>query len=543
MSEHLNNLYNYTQIGNAFTTVTANNKKKQESDEALFKLADVNGDGVVDEKDKKIIDSKLKEASSVKNLYDVTGDGKVDLDDLINFSKEMGLDKEGMSDAQKAFMRQHRDELVKKLIKDLKNNKDISFNDFIKFQDMLASLPASQREELKDVLQAYEKALFDTILSNKNFDLDGSGKVDPGDYRAFLEMTSREFISAGNSVEDFLKKYKEKLGAKTLDFYKNGKVGQDDLAKLQYQIEQAMKYLNGEKGAYGKLSDNALLKKFDKNGDGVFDEKDIEAMKEYISLVMGHLGMEDADGDGQLTIDDLKKIKQDYKDAKAEKKAKDAELKQAEKDRIAAEKALKKAEKAAEAAKKAFDKIAEKFDPDTEANLNKAETELEKLKDELKELEESGASKAEIDAKKKEIKQKEEEAAKLANEMNTYNAAKEKAETTATTAANAKEKHEAAVIKHSEAKDAVKEAKANLDAKKSEYDKVAKFFEYSKNLKISKGKSIKPPPPPPPPEAAKSTGRRTTTTKKTSSPFAKVVAKVKAAVKKVAAAIKKIFKK
>lgn len=302
----------------AYDTVKKNLESGKFTNEALFKAADVNGDGVVDSKDKKLIDKSVTASNKDKKLFDVNGDGKITYEDLAKFGQDkdgkaidgFDFDKDGkISDYEKKFLADQKAELQESLIESLKDKKNkLTFLDFAKFEEQKAKMSDAEKANLAE----YEKELMKYVNSNTNFDLNKDGKEDFSDYAEFLKLTNGKFDNASKEVQEFLKKYKKRIATQSFDFYDNDKLGYGDLSKLANRVLNAEKYLKNKT----KLTD-AQMKKYDVDGDGDFDEKDVQAYKDAMSNYMDYLGIKDINGDGKLDAADLLKVNKDYNTAKA----------------------------------------------------------------------------------------------------------------------------------------------------------------------------------------------------------------------------------
>ncbi len=383
----------------AYDTVKKNMKDGTFTNEALFKAADVNGDGVVDSKDKKLIDKSVSALNKDKKLFDINGDGKITIEDLAKFGQDkdgkaiegFDFDKDGkISDYEKKFMADQKAELQDSILEDLKDRKNkLTFSDFAIFEEQKATMTEAEKANLAE----YEKALMNYVGKNTNFDINKDGKENINDYADFLKLTNGKFDNASQEVKDFIEKYKKRIATQAFDFYDNDKLGYGDLTILANRVVNAQKYLDNNK----KLSDEQM-KKYDVNGDGVFDEKDVQSYKDALSNYMDYLGIKDANGDKKLDASDLIKVNDDY--TKAKDDLKDAnkaltdlnnERKKVDTEKQLVDKIVTKQSSINSLNKEIEDLLAQKAKSTSATEIDKLNTQIAAKRSELKEAREDAA--------------------------------------------------------------------------------------------------------------------------------------------------------
>ena len=116
INQNLQNLYAAKQKQQAYKDYKAAAKKGEETEE-LFAKADVNGDGKItkaDEKAAKKEISTLTNSKKTPNLFDMDGDGKVNVKDLLALNTLEDIDGDGiLSEAEKAFIEEQEKALIK----------------------------------------------------------------------------------------------------------------------------------------------------------------------------------------------------------------------------------------------------------------------------------------------------------------------------------------------------------------------------------------------------------------------------------------------
>lgn len=450
-------------------------------------IADVNNDGVIDKKDKEIIEKQLNQLKALPSLYDLSGDSKIDINDLILVSRNIEIDLDGdgkVSDEEKAFMNEQQKELQKKLISDLKKN--VSIQTLADFSAILESADDKDKEKLQSFLKDYEKTMF-TELSNKSFskltDVNGDGKVTYDDYQQYKEIKAKYQAASNANGENVFatgQGYKLDNAFKTLDakmkqifdvnYGQNNYVNQNDLAKMIYLQNQAQVYLSGQKGAFGKLTQEELVKKFDFNQDGVFDEKDIASSKTGVSNLMEILGIKDANNDGVLDEKDITYAGDNLNKAKEEQAKKDAAYKDATTQKNDAKKAQNAATTVFNGANTALSK-AEKANNNAIKAVNDAQTKLDQLKAKYDELVEQLAANPKNSKLAKDIQKQLE---KINNQEKVL--------------ADAKLKQQETQKTYDDAKVAYDKAKQDLDVAKEKYSAAAAAYETAK-AELDKAKS------------------------------------------------------
>ena len=249
-------LYSNTGKLNLYNEYQTLNSKKDKTEEELIRMAslisdaDVNCDGFVNSKDKKILDDLISNAHDSKNknsIYDFDGDNKLSLKDLLVYNTEADIDGDGVvSDEEKAFLQTEQ----KNMIRQLKN-----------------------------------------IADKDEYDLNGDGKVDKADVVEFLNLTSNiDFRNAdkNDQVANYLKTFQDNLNLKTLDTNSNMAIDVADLAYYNELLNQTQNYLDGKLDKY--LSDTYKNKNFDINGDGEINEEDINFFKAAIKSIEMQIG-------------------------------------------------------------------------------------------------------------------------------------------------------------------------------------------------------------------------------------------------------------
>ena len=352
--------------------------------------ADVNGDGRIDKNDKASIQKDL-DAQKSELFYDVNGDGKVDFNDLVVISgAKKDIDGDGKVDEDETkFMQEQQKALQTKLVNELKSNKNLGISALSSFYATVsaANLSDDDKKNLDGFLKEYETTLLSKLTkksADSLLDVNGDGKVTYDDYQAYKEIKQQY----GNGYDEkATAKYFKTLDSKMkqvfdVNYGQNNNVNQNDLAKMVFLQNQATSYLNGQTGSFGKLTKEEMTQKFDFNGDGVFDEKDIESSKQGVSNLMEVLGIEDANGDGILDENDIKVVEAKVGENKETVKTKTTEKNNAKTAQDNAKAAQDKAKSDYNAAIKAKDTAQKELD----AANNKVKTlnsDIEKLNGQL----------------------------------------------------------------------------------------------------------------------------------------------------------------
>ncbi len=314
---NLTNLYSAYQNKKAYEQLENDNKNKKKSLESDWEKGDLNKNGKLD--DKKSINNNIKEKESVELLFDVNGDSKIDMNDLLNFNTNVDLDgDEVISDAEKTFLAEQKTNLENKLLKELKADNSLTLNDYTNFQNSLVEFQKNNTiaDDLKTFLKTYESTMMNKIKNQT--DLTGDKKTDINDLNSFLSLTEKkdEFVDLGNNSATFLNNIESKIEKKALDFDNSGNLTLNDLAKAQYTLDQATIYKNGQNGNLGSLTEEQKVSNFDYNKDGKFDEKDIQSLNTVVNKLAEKLGVKDANGDTKIDGNDIAKIISDYQTAK-----------------------------------------------------------------------------------------------------------------------------------------------------------------------------------------------------------------------------------
>lgn len=431
---NLSKLFAANQQLNAYTNYQQTVKKGEKVDDALFESADVNGDGKITSADKSAAQKEINTLTNSKktpDLYDVTGDGKIDTTDLINFSTEVDLDGDGeVSQEEINFLETQKLKLLSKV-------KDMS--------------------------------------TSKKLDINGDGKIDLNDYKEFLALTEgRDLENSKDKTDIYLAKIKSTLESKTLNFSNSDGVDIKDLAYAQQYLEVAQAIVEGGT-KYDYLSSSLLLRS-DMNGDKKIDETDVEMLEFAVEQLKSKLGMEDADD-----------IKTNYENAQA----KVTELTNT----VSTTKtAVSTTKKEASTAKSEYNKATNE-QKSAQKKYDSATKKLEKYKAEQTRLnnllqQELAAGKTETSSRIIQIRQKlvkyDAYVAQYEKEVTTTKAALESAKTKTNTAKAKYDEKQAAYTKaqndYKQAQADLKQAKTDLSNAKKEYKSVQKYYSKSTEL-------------------------------------------------------------
>ena len=114
INNNLQNLYAAQQQKAAYNDYQAKTKKGEKVEDNLFGTADKNGDNKVNKNDLTAINNEITKLTKDKLLYDIDGDKKVTLTDLMEFDVNTDIDGDGkVSDAEKKFLEEQKNTLIK----------------------------------------------------------------------------------------------------------------------------------------------------------------------------------------------------------------------------------------------------------------------------------------------------------------------------------------------------------------------------------------------------------------------------------------------
>lgn len=346
---------------------------------------------------------------------DINEDGKVDYKDVLALIGKGDTNGDGTIDNREtANYNSELTRVVNAVLKGIKGNKTPSIKDYMDLiltsRDAISTIANTQpgAEAIKKFITDAEDAMKEKLKNNSNiFDLNNDKKTNIEDFEAFMELTKDRNVSDASKA--FLKSLESKLATKTLDYSgSDKKLDQNDLAALEYKMQEAIKYFNKQSGNAGILTEKELIAKFDANGDGKFSQEDINAMKTGTEYLYSQT-VKDYNKDGKIDNSDISLLTSVLDKAKATQIAADADYKTKNKtytDAIAAAKAAKaeddkkgttltnaknatnSAKAAMDAAKKAWDrnpnstKLKKDFDTAQEKYINavKAQADAESKK-------------------------------------------------------------------------------------------------------------------------------------------------------------------
>lgn len=246
---NLNKLYLAQQKLDAYNTYTKA-KNKEDIDETLFSSADVNGDGKITSADKNAITKEINELKKDKLLFDVSGNGKVDVEDLIMFSNGIDFNGDGKVDES----------------------------------ELAVSKSLANNTEAKGIL-SYLVANTTTTQ-----DLNGDGKVDMADLEKFMTLIEgRDIYNSDSAADKRLQDFHKSLNNKLLNFDKSRGITVGDLAYADQMLEISKGYIAGDK-KYKDLSSKLLLKS-DLDGNNTIDENDVKLIEVAIKSLEKQLNV------------------------------------------------------------------------------------------------------------------------------------------------------------------------------------------------------------------------------------------------------------
>ena len=433
INNNLQNLYAAQQQKAAYNDYQAKTKKGEKVEDNLFGTADKNGDNKVNKNDLTAINNEITKLTKDKLLYDVDGDKKVTLTDLMEFDVNTDIDGDGkVSDAEKKFLEEQKNTLI------------------------------NQLKAQKDAVE---------------YDLNGDGKVDAKDASAFLQLTSKYNQTQDATTAKYLKDFHAMMNVKVFNFDGGQNVTLNDLAIVEQRLDIAKAVVNKDsKTAY--LSDK-YEKQADINKDGKVDTEDVKLWEDAVKSITAQKGWNIAGLESRKDSYDEAAVT--YKNAQnAEAEAKTAQA-NAQKAESTAKSKYTTAQKAETTAKTKYD-AAVKAEAAAKEAYEKASASKKK------------ALKAKYDAAVKATKTAKANYDKAVTATKTAKANYDNAVTTTKTAKanydNAVTATKTAKTAYSEAITARKTAKTNFDKEAKQYDNIDHYFAKKESLEEAENKEI-----------------------------------------------------
>lgn len=244
INNNLQSLYAAQQQKAAYNDYQAKTKKGEKVEDKLFDTADKNGDNKVNKNDLTTINNEITKLTKDKLLYDIDGDKKITLTDLLEFDTNVDIDGDGkVSDAEKKFLEEQKNTLI------------------------------NQLKAQKDAVE---------------YDVNGDGKVNIKDVSSFLALTAKYTDEKGAETVKYLNAFQSALNQKTLNFTGEKSVYLDDLAVIEQKLDIAKAVVNKEsKTEY--LSDK-YEKQADVDGDGKVTAEDVKLLEDAVTSVISRNG-------------------------------------------------------------------------------------------------------------------------------------------------------------------------------------------------------------------------------------------------------------
>ncbi|MBQ7450182.1 hypothetical protein IJS77_02100 [bacterium] len=111
---------------------------------------------------------KEKELLSDSKLFDLTNDGKVDIEDLISFSTEKAIDlddADGITEDEENFFVEMKNALYDKLAKEINKNEDLKVDDMLELEKTIRGLNSTQKEAAGDFLEKLQNRMVSNLTS------------------------------------------------------------------------------------------------------------------------------------------------------------------------------------------------------------------------------------------------------------------------------------------------------------------------------------------------------------------------------------------
>ncbi|MBQ2870883.1 hypothetical protein IJE86_04225 [bacterium] len=447
INNNLQNLYAAQQQKAAYNDYQAKTKKGEKVEDNLFGTADKNGDNKVNKNDLTAINNEITKLTKDKLLYDIDGDKKVTLTDLMEFDVNTDIDGDGkVSDAEKKFLEEQKNTLI------------------------------NQLKAQKDAVE---------------YDLNGDGKVDAKDASAFLQLTSKYNQTQDATTAKYLKDFHAMMNVKVFNFDGGQNVTLNDLAIVEQRLDIAKAVVNKDsKTAY--LSDK-YEKQADINGDGLVVTEDVKLWEDAVKSITAQKGWNIAGLESRKdSYDEAAVTYKNAQNAEAEAKTAQANAQKAESTAKSKYTTAQKAETTAKSkyttAQKAETTAKTKYDAAVKAEAAAKEA-YEKASASKKK-----ALKAKYDAAVKATKTAKANYDKAVTATKTAKANYDKAVTTTKTAKanydNAVTATKTAKTAYSEAITARKTAKTNFDKEAKQYDNIDHYFAKKESLEEAENKEI-----------------------------------------------------
>lgn len=248
INNNLQNLYAAQQQKAAYNDYQAKTKNGEKVDDNLFGTADKNGDNKVNKNDLTAINNEITKLTKDKLLYDIDGDKKVTLTDLMEFDVNTDIDGDGkVSDSEKKFLEEQKNTLI------------------------------NQLKAQKDAVE---------------YDVNGDGKVDAYDLSSFLSLTASKGDFRNSTANDdkyltSVANYLNKIAVKEL--VGSSSVSLANLAVAEQRLDTAQAVSTGD-SKINYLSDK-YKNNSDINNDGKVDNNDVTLIETVISSMKQQLGV------------------------------------------------------------------------------------------------------------------------------------------------------------------------------------------------------------------------------------------------------------
>ncbi|MBQ7450576.1 EF-hand domain-containing protein, partial [bacterium] len=311
-----------------------NFQQQQKFDKKAF---DVDGDGKINKnKDKKALTDEKNKLLKQENLFDVNNDGKVDLSDMISISKGVDIDGNGkVDDYENEFFNTFKTQISKEVFNGIKDDKTLSLNDLIKFDDEISKLSDKDKKFWKSEISKIENRVIANIKAHT--DVNGDGTITMDDLTALWgeakDLKNKKLLIGKNLndvLKDIQKSYTSAINKQkklSFDFDKSGNVDINDITSMDLDGDGNASMLEKAFIANNKktIKDQILANiKKDKTVD-INDIKNFENVvskmstsdkkswkseitafeKQLIANIKAHV---DLNGDGKKTVDDLKEF-------------------------------------------------------------------------------------------------------------------------------------------------------------------------------------------------------------------------------------------